>query len=162
MSSGHRILTVFLTVICLLVLTIAGLATDWPRWFWPALGATALIGTVAAARAGGPRGGRIPPEYDEAHAVARRIEAARAGAPERLCHNDLLNANFIDASGEIIVTPGNTGKLTFRNLRTEEPDVTDTCPGPQTPEVTDVTFTSATITASQGGVVVAACEVSLQ
>jgi thiamine kinase-like enzyme len=47
------------------------------------------------------RGGRIPQEYDEAHGVARRIEAARAGAPVRLCHNDLLNANFIDDGGEI-------------------------------------------------------------
>lgn len=62
MSSGHRILTVFLTVICLLVLTIAGLATDWPRWYWPALGATALAGAIATARAGARRGGRIPPE----------------------------------------------------------------------------------------------------
>ncbi|AZM46663.1 hypothetical protein DMB38_13355 [Streptomyces sp. WAC 06738] len=62
MSSGHRTLTVFVTVICLLVLTIAGLAADWPRWFWPALGAVALTGTVAAARAGAYRGGRIPPE----------------------------------------------------------------------------------------------------
>ncbi|WP_258563652.1 hypothetical protein [Streptomyces phytophilus] len=62
MSSGHRILTVFLTVICLLVLTIAGLATDWPRWYWPAVGATALAGTVAAARAGARRGGSIPTE----------------------------------------------------------------------------------------------------
>lgn len=62
MSSGHRTLTVFLTVICLLVLTIAGLATDWPRWYWPALGATALTGAVAAARAGAARGDRILPE----------------------------------------------------------------------------------------------------
>lgn len=63
MSSGHRTLTLFLTVICLLVLTIAGLATDWPRWLWPACGAVAVAGTFAAVRAGVPRDGEIPPEH---------------------------------------------------------------------------------------------------
>jgi thiamine kinase-like enzyme len=43
------------------------------------------------------RGGRVPDRFDDAHALARRIESARAGTPRRLCHNDLLNANFIDA-----------------------------------------------------------------
>jgi thiamine kinase-like enzyme len=39
----------------------------------------------------------IPPAYDQAHALADRIEEAflRAPAPLTTCHNDLLNANFL-------------------------------------------------------------------
>jgi thiamine kinase-like enzyme len=41
---------------------------------------------------------RIPPEYDLAATAGRRIELAclTAPLPMRPCHNDLLNANFID------------------------------------------------------------------
>jgi thiamine kinase-like enzyme len=44
------------------------------------------------------RGVRIPAEYEVAAAVGRRIELACLEAPiePRPCHNDLLNANFID------------------------------------------------------------------
>jgi thiamine kinase-like enzyme len=44
------------------------------------------------------RGVPIPPEYELATAVGRRIEAAFVANPLELrpCHNDLLNANFID------------------------------------------------------------------
>jgi thiamine kinase-like enzyme len=44
------------------------------------------------------RGVRIPPEYELATAIGRRIELACLTAPiePRPCHNDLLNANFID------------------------------------------------------------------
>ena len=44
------------------------------------------------------RGVRIPPEYELAMALARRIELAFLSNPVELrpCHNDLLNANFID------------------------------------------------------------------
>ena len=44
------------------------------------------------------RGVTIPPEYDLAAAIARRIELAFLTSPVELrpCHNDLLNANFID------------------------------------------------------------------
>jgi thiamine kinase-like enzyme len=44
------------------------------------------------------RGVKIPPEYDLAQAVSRRIELAMLTNPVELCpcHNDLLNANFID------------------------------------------------------------------
>jgi thiamine kinase-like enzyme len=42
------------------------------------------------------RGGEVPAAYDWAHEVAGRIEATRAGAAPVPCHNDLLNANFLD------------------------------------------------------------------
>ena len=45
----------------------------------------------------------IPPEYALAQAIARRIELACLTAPLELkpCHNDLLNANFIDDGSRI-------------------------------------------------------------
>ena len=44
------------------------------------------------------RGVPIPPEYDTAAEIGRRIERALLADPIELrpCHNDLLNANFID------------------------------------------------------------------
>jgi thiamine kinase-like enzyme len=49
------------------------------------------------------RGVRIPPEYDLAEAIGRRIELACLADPIELrpCHNDLLNANFIDDGSRI-------------------------------------------------------------
>jgi thiamine kinase-like enzyme len=42
------------------------------------------------------RGGTIPEAYEWAHEIARRIELTRADSERRPCHNDLLNANFLD------------------------------------------------------------------
>jgi thiamine kinase-like enzyme len=42
------------------------------------------------------RGGDVPAAYEWAHDVAARIEGRRAGAVPVPCHNDLLNANFLD------------------------------------------------------------------
>jgi len=49
------------------------------------------------------RGVSIPPEYDLAQSIARRIELSCLTAPVELrpCHNDLLNANFIDDGSRI-------------------------------------------------------------
>jgi thiamine kinase-like enzyme len=49
------------------------------------------------------RGVTIPPEYDLAQSIARRIELAFLTAPVELrpCHNDLLNANFIDDGSRV-------------------------------------------------------------
>ena len=41
-------------------------------------------------------GAEVPSSYAWARQVARRVERARGTFPERPCHNDLLNANFID------------------------------------------------------------------
>ena len=42
------------------------------------------------------RGGTVPVPYEWAHEIARRIESKRASARSAPCHNDLLNANFLD------------------------------------------------------------------
>jgi len=42
------------------------------------------------------RGAVLPDAFAEAHRAARAIAARRAGQQPRPCHNDLLNANFID------------------------------------------------------------------
>ena len=47
------------------------------------------------------RGVDVPAGYAWARQVARRIERARGAFPERPCHNDLLNANFIDDGSRI-------------------------------------------------------------
>ena len=47
------------------------------------------------------RGGEVPAAYDDAHALAAQIEALRAGAPPVPCHNDLLNANFLEEGDAI-------------------------------------------------------------
>jgi thiamine kinase-like enzyme len=42
------------------------------------------------------RGGRVPDAFDRAHEIAGRIEPRRAADAPVPCHNDLLNANFLD------------------------------------------------------------------
>jgi thiamine kinase-like enzyme len=42
------------------------------------------------------RGGGVPDAYDWAHEVAVRVEATRSTDVAVPCHNDLLNANFLD------------------------------------------------------------------
>ncbi len=42
------------------------------------------------------RGGAVPDDYAWAHEIARRIEARRSADVHVPCHNDLLNANFLE------------------------------------------------------------------
>jgi thiamine kinase-like enzyme len=48
------------------------------------------------------QGVSIPPEFDDAHHASEQIRRARGPQQEVPCHNDLLNANFID-DGDIRV-----------------------------------------------------------
>jgi thiamine kinase-like enzyme len=47
------------------------------------------------------RGVSAPTEYERAKQAADAIERARGSQPEHPCHNDLLNANFIAANGNV-------------------------------------------------------------
>jgi thiamine kinase-like enzyme len=42
------------------------------------------------------RGAVVPPAYERARDIAQQVERQRRGTLLRPCHNDLLNANFID------------------------------------------------------------------
>ncbi len=42
------------------------------------------------------RGGTVPEAYEWAHGIAQRIEVLRGDVEHKPCHNDLLNANFLD------------------------------------------------------------------
>ncbi len=61
-------------------------------------------GVVEAYRAtAAAYGVRVPAAYADAKAIADRIEAARGPQPAVPCHNDLLNANFIDTGGVLCI-----------------------------------------------------------
>ena len=49
------------------------------------------------------RGAVVPDAFASAHELARRIAELRAGQPPRACHNDLLNANFIDDGERLVI-----------------------------------------------------------
>ena len=49
------------------------------------------------------RGASLPDAFAGAHETARAIAARRADQPPRPCHNDLLNANFIDAGDRLVI-----------------------------------------------------------
>jgi len=49
------------------------------------------------------RGAALPDAFADAHEVAQRIAERRADQPPRPCHNDLLNANFIDAGERLVI-----------------------------------------------------------
>ncbi|MFD3419918.1 hypothetical protein [Streptomyces decoyicus] len=66
MSSGHKTMTAFLTVLGALILAIVGLLTSWPLWAWPLSTVLLPVGTLLIGRALAP--GRVtgtvylPPE----------------------------------------------------------------------------------------------------
>ena len=57
------------------------------------------------------RSADVPEPWGWAHELASRIELARAGAPQRLCHNDLLNANFIDDGEDLRIVDWEYGGM---------------------------------------------------
>ena len=58
-------------------------------------------GTTATPRSSAAR--RCPTRSRDAHEVAQRIAERRADQPPRPCHNDLLNANFIDDGERLVI-----------------------------------------------------------
>ena len=66
------------------------------------------------------RGGTIPEAYDWAHEIARRIECRAWRRRARPCHNDLLNANFLDDGEHLRIVDWEYAGMGDRLLRSRE------------------------------------------
>ncbi|MEU3355460.1 hypothetical protein [Streptomyces sp. NPDC037389] len=62
MTSGHKTLTAFLTVIGALLIVIIGLCVEWPLWAWPASTAVLAMAAVVAVKAADRRRSPFPRE----------------------------------------------------------------------------------------------------
>jgi hypothetical protein len=64
-TTAQKTTTVFLTVLCGLMLAIVGLAQQWPMWTWPTLIALLLSVAAAAFRIASLRRGSVPVSFEE-------------------------------------------------------------------------------------------------
>ncbi|MFE0106007.1 hypothetical protein [Streptomyces sp. NPDC059009] len=60
MSSGHKTMTLFVTVILGLIFIILGLSASWPAWAWPASGALLLVIAAVTHRVLAPGPSALP------------------------------------------------------------------------------------------------------
>ncbi|WP_327708443.1 hypothetical protein OG912_05560 [Streptomyces sp. NBC_00464] len=94
MTTGRKTTTVFLTILCGLVLTILGLTEQWPTWAWPILAALLLAAPATAFRVAALRRGSVPVAFEE-HLTAPPIErmehhVSRVALPSRWADYDFL------------------------------------------------------------------------
>ncbi|WP_206323904.1 hypothetical protein [Streptomyces sp. HNM0574] len=94
MTSGCKTTTVFLTILCGLLLAILGLTQEWPLWVWPVL-VVLLAGAPAAAfRIAAARRGAVPAVFEEqwtAPPVERREhQVSRVALPSQWEDYDFL------------------------------------------------------------------------
>ncbi|MFE0949135.1 hypothetical protein [Streptomyces mutabilis] len=65
MTTARKTTTVFLTVLCGLLLTIVSLVQRWPGWTWPALAVLLLVVPAGFFRMASQRRGPVPPSFEE-------------------------------------------------------------------------------------------------
>ncbi|MFJ9086205.1 hypothetical protein ACIRL3_27680 [Streptomyces sp. NPDC102384] len=65
MTTARKTTTIFLTVLCGLLLTIVGLTQRWPLWAWPTPALLVLGVPLAAARIAARRRGSVPVSFEE-------------------------------------------------------------------------------------------------
>ncbi|MHC5908680.1 hypothetical protein ACVNF4_33105 [Streptomyces sp. S6] len=81
MSSGHRTMTLFVTVILGLILVIVGLSTDLPQWAWPTFAAILLIIAVVTNRL-------LAPAYDRAEPPGQEVRVRHVALPSSAADYD--------------------------------------------------------------------------
>ncbi|MGW4231944.1 hypothetical protein ACWEF9_22065 [Streptomyces sp. NPDC004980] len=94
MTTGRKTTTVFLTILCGLVLTILGLTERWPTWAWPPLAVILVAAPAVIFKIAGLRRGSVPVAFEE-HLTAAPIErtehhVSRVALPSRWADYDFL------------------------------------------------------------------------
>ncbi|MEU3026929.1 hypothetical protein ACPCBC_13270 [Streptomyces incarnatus] len=65
MTTARKTTTVFLTILCALLLAILGLAERWPTWIWATLAALLVVVPAAAMKIAAARRGPVPVVFEE-------------------------------------------------------------------------------------------------
>ncbi|MGW1408836.1 hypothetical protein [Streptomyces sp. NPDC002403] len=94
MTSGRKTTTVFLTILCGLVLTILGLTQQWPTWAWPTLAVLLVAAPTVAFKVTARRHSSVPVTFEE-HLTAAPIErtehhVSRVALPSQWADYDFL------------------------------------------------------------------------
>lgn len=94
MTTGCKTTTVFLTILCGLLLTIIGLTQQWPVWAWPTLVALLAAVPAVAFRAAALRRGSFPVAFEEQLTAApverREHHVSRVALPSHWADYDFL------------------------------------------------------------------------
>ncbi|WP_371100799.1 hypothetical protein [Streptomyces sp. PU_AKi4] len=94
MTTGCKTTTVFLTILCGLLLTILGLTQEWPAYAWPVLAILLVAIPVAIFKIAAARRGSLPVDLEEqrtAPPVERREHhVSRVALPSRWTDYDFL------------------------------------------------------------------------
>ncbi|MFD3717712.1 hypothetical protein [Streptomyces sp. NPDC058674] len=108
MTTGRKTTTVFLTILCGLVLTILGLTEQWPLWAWPTLMVVLVVAPAVAFKVAALRRSSVPVAFEE-HLTAPPIErteqhVSRVAMPSQWADYDFLFSATVrwyapDASG---------------------------------------------------------------
>ncbi|WDO05689.1 hypothetical protein ME763_08455 [Streptomyces murinus] len=65
MTTARKTTTVFLTILCALLLSILGLTERWPAWIWATLAALLVVVPAAAMKIAAARRGPVPVVFEE-------------------------------------------------------------------------------------------------
>ncbi|MFJ1747273.1 hypothetical protein ACIOJD_13650 [Streptomyces sp. NPDC088116] len=94
MTTGCKTTTVFLTILCGLLLTILGLTQQWPMWAWPTLLVFLFAVPAVAFRIATLRRGSIPVTFEEQLTAApverREHHVSRIALPSHWADYDFL------------------------------------------------------------------------
>lgn len=118
MSSGHKTVTAFLTLICGLLLVILGLCAGWPLWVWPVVAAALVAVPLLLVWLAGRRPDPLPrallcePDLPIPPLERREHPVAHVALPSEEADYDFLFSALVrwhpadDAPGAPIINPG--------------------------------------------------------
>ncbi|MEV5483326.1 MULTISPECIES: hypothetical protein [Streptomyces] len=94
MTTGCKTTTVFLTILCALLLTILGLTQEWPPWAWATLAVLLVAVPAAAFRIAARRRGSVPVDVEEQRTAVpierREQRVSNVAVPSQWADYDFL------------------------------------------------------------------------
>ncbi|MFE0045607.1 hypothetical protein [Streptomyces albireticuli] len=121
MTTARKTTTVLLTILCGLLLTIAGLIQRWPAWTWPTLAVLLLVVPATVFRIASLRRGPMPVSFEE-QLTASPVERTDCHISQVSLPSLWADYNFVFSATVrwyLVESPGNTPVLNPAGLAGE-------------------------------------------